>query len=127
MCAPERVRNDAVDEPLPEHVLRRKLQGLRRFHLVLPIPPQDGGAGFRADDAVPRVFQHHDAVADADAERAAGRPFADDEAQDGDLQLAHFDEVTRNRLALSTLLGFEAREGPRRVDEGDYGPVELLS
>ena len=42
--------------------------------------PEDAGAAFRADDRIVGVLQDGDLVSDADPERPAGTPLADDDA-----------------------------------------------
>jgi hypothetical protein len=42
------------------------------------------------------------------------------------LEAAHLEEVARDRLRLAALFGAESGPGAGRVDEGQYGHVELL-
>lgn len=58
------------------------------FHWV---SPEDCGAAFRRDDAVDRVFLHHNGVGDGDTDGSAGTAFADDDADDRDGQFKHFE------------------------------------
>ena len=74
--------------------------------------PQDAGTAFRTDDRIVGVFQHADAVADADAQGAAGPPFPDDHADDRRLQPRHLQQVRGDELGLAAFLGADAGKAP---------------
>ena len=126
MRAAKRLGNDAVYEAQFLHVGTGQFQCFCRFHLVVPVAPENGRTGLRTDDGVPRVLQHQHAVTDADAQGTSGSPFADDNADDWYAQLAHFNQVAGNGLALSALLSLQPGKGPRGVDQGHDGAVEFL-
>ena len=74
---------------------------------------------FGTDDGVVGVLEHGDAVADADAQRAAAPAFADDHADDRRWQPGHFEHVLGDDLGLAAFLGADAGVGPGRVDQAD--------
>ncbi len=61
-------------DPERQQVRRRDLERLGRFDLALRIPPQNGRAAFRRNDAVDAELLHQHAIADGNAERAAAPP-----------------------------------------------------
>src|SRR5690606_18730218 len=121
-----RLRHDLVADAEPEEVSSGQLECLRGLLLVLGGAPEDRGAPFGGDDRVDGVLEHEDPVGDADAERAAGHPFADHRGDDGNAQPGHLAQVEGDGLADPTLLGSEAGIRARGVDEGDDGAAELL-
>ena len=102
-----------------------ELHGLGGFGGVLAMFPKDGGAAFRADHRVIGVFEHEDAVGDADAERAAGAALAEDHGDDGRSQAHHLAKVEGDGLGDIALLGLDPREGAGGVDERDDRQVEI--
>ena len=81
--------------------------------------PEDAGAAFGADDRVVGELEHGDAIADADAERAAGAPFADHDADDRRRQARHLEHALGDDLGLAALFGADAGIGAGRVDQAD--------
>src|SRR5947209_9910707 len=74
--AARRLRNNLVYNPEAAKVLRRQLQEARRFLLVVPVAPQNGGAALRTDHRVDGVLQHQDSIAHRDGrseERRVGK------------------------------------------------------
>ncbi len=82
---------------------------------------ENGATGFGADDGVPGVFHHGDAVGDADSESAAAAALAAYDADDGGFEAAHFHHVDGDGLGLAALFGADAGVGAAGVDEGDDG------
>ena len=78
------------------------------------------------DHRVAAELEHEHAVGDAERERSAGAAFADDRGEDGDTQARHGGDGGADGLALSALLGADARVGARRVDEGEHREAELV-
>src|SRR5262249_22125449 len=127
--AAERLGNDVVDDAELEQVAGGQAQGVggERLGLVVGGLPENAGAAFGTDHGIIGVFEHADAVADADAERAAGAPFPDNNADNRRRQAGHLEQIDRDELSLAALLGADARIRPRRVDQADDRQAELRS
>ncbi len=72
------------------------------------------------------MLQHQDAVTHSDGKRTAGATLAGDDDDDGDGETAHLAQVPGDRLGLAALLGTDAGECARGVNEGDDGELETL-
>src|SRR6516165_9005119 len=123
MGASQWFRNDVIDNAEFEQVARRQFQGFgsQRLGLFGGGFPENARASFRADNGIIGVFEHADAVADADAQSAAGSPFPDDNANDGSGKLRHFQQIGRDQLGLAALLGADPRIGARSIDQAEDG------
>src|ERR1041384_1851350 len=90
--------DDGVDDAQFEVVAGGEFEGIggSGVGLLVGLLPEDGGAAFGADDAVPGVGQHGHAVGNVDG------------------------------LGLAAFFGTDAGVGTGRVDEGDDGEIELL-
>jgi hypothetical protein len=71
------------------------------------------------------VFEDEDAVGHADAQRAAGTAFADDDGDDRHGEAEHLAEIDRDGFGDVALFALDAGKSAGRVDERDDGHVEL--
>ena len=117
--------DDRVDELEIEQIAGGEAEGGGGEFCFAGVPPDDGGAGFGADDAVDGVFQHEDFVRDPEGEGTAGAAFADDDGDDGDAEAGHFPEVNGDRFSLAAFFGIDARIGTGGVKEAEDRTVEL--
>ena len=72
------------------------------------------------------MFEHEDAVRDADSQRTAGHALADDDGHDRNPQPRHLPQVERDGLADTALLGADAGIRTDGVDESDDGTAEFF-
>ena len=83
-------RNNFIDDAEFHQIVRRQFECLGRLGGVSSIFPQNGGAGFGADDGIVGIFQDHHVIGHTDAEGAARAAFADNGGENGDPQIHHF-------------------------------------
>ena len=129
VCAAEGFGDDVIDDAVLEVVAcgEAKLLGGGGGGIGVGVCfPEDGDAVFGADDGVPSVLHHSDAVADAEPERAAGAALADDAADDGHAEPGHLPEVDGDGFGDAAFFGADAGESATGVDEGDDGDVEFF-
>lgn len=128
MRAPERLFDDVVHQAILEVV--RGCQGKRIGGQIVGafvgFLPQDRGATFRTDDAVPTVPQHRHAVADGNAKCAARATFADHNAHHRYAQSTHLAEIDCNALCLTALLRTNAGIRARGINKGHNWQLEFL-
>src|SRR5512139_3269499 len=122
----QRLLDDAVDQAVGLQAVGGDAQGFGGDRSLVGTLPQDRGATLGGDHRIGRVLQDQRSVADADRQRTARAPLADDGANDRRLQLGHHVEVARDRLGLAALLGADARVSARGVDQGNDGQTELF-
>src|SRR6266446_810458 len=72
------------------------------------------------------MLLHKDHVGDAERERAAGAPLADDARNYGRPEPRHQLEIGRNRLGLAAFLCAHARFGALRIDKRDKRNTEAV-
>ena len=89
--------------------------------------PKDGRTAFGTNDGIIGVFEHEDAVCDADTEGASGAALAYDDGNRGGSEGHHFPQVEGDGLGDMSFLGAHARVGPRSVDERDKGEPEFFA
>lgn len=123
----EGLLDDGVDDAEALVFSSSEVEGLGGGVVVLLVGlfPEDRRAALGADDGVPGVFEHGDAICDGDAEGSAGAALADDDAHDGGLEACHFAEIDCDGLGLASLLGTDAGVGARGVNESDDGESKL--
>src|SRR5687768_11136910 len=124
-----RLGNYFVYDAQLEKIGRRHTQRGRGTlaHLrALAILPQDCRAAFDCDHGVNGVLHHQHAVGDAECQRPTRSPFADYGCDYRDRQLRHLQQIPRNRLGLSALLGANSRPRSHRVDERQHRDVEFF-
>src|SRR5689334_15572790 len=115
--AARRLGHDQVDDAEGEAGLRRGAQRGGGPLGLAGVLPQDRGAALGRDDRVDGVLLHQHAVGDADRERAARRPLADD-AGDHRHRHAHQGELgAGDGAGLAALLGPHARGCAGGVDQ----------
>ena len=113
MRAAHGLGDDLVDQPMPEQVLGRQLQGLGRDRRLVAAAPQDRGAALGRDHRVDRVLEHQDTVGGRQGDRPARAALADDGGDDGHLQRQADLDGARDGLGLAALLGVDAGMGAR--------------
>lgn len=118
--------DDVIDHVELLEMLAGELEAFGQLGGAFVAFEQDGGAGFRADDAVPGVLEHGDAVGHTDAECATGTAFTDDDGDDLGFQPAHFEEVSGDGFSLAAFFGTDTGGCAGGVDEADDGEVEFL-
>ena len=123
--AADRLFDHVVDDAEFEEVFRRKFERFGRFVLMFAAFPKDARAPLRTDDAVIREFQHRDAVADGDPDRAAASAFADDDRDNRRRQGRHLEHRFRDRLGDAAFLRRDAGIGARSVDETNNRKAEF--
>ena len=111
--------DDIIDNAELWEVLACEPKDLGGFGGMLVAFPQNSCAAFGADNRVVSVLQHGDAVSYTDTKCTPRATFADHDANDGRLQLAHHEHALRNDLGLASLFGSNAGIGSRGIDEGD--------
>jgi hypothetical protein len=117
--------DDRVDELEIEEIAGGEAEGCGGEFCFAGVPPDDGGAGFWADDAVDGIFQHEDSVGDAECEGTAGAAFADDDGDDGYAEAGHFPEVNGDGFSLAAFFGVDAGIGTGGVEEAEDRAVKL--
>ena len=117
MRAPFRFGDNFIDHIEFQQILRRQFKRLGRFGGVTPIPPQNGGAGFRADDRVVSVLKDQYTVCNANAKRAARSALADDRGDNRHAQSHHFAKIYRDCFRNVTFLRADPRKCAWSVDQ----------
>src|SRR3984885_5134048 len=126
MRAAVRLLQDFVHQPELLEPLRRAAHGFGRNLLFVGALPQDRRAGLRRNDRIHAELQHDQPVADADGESTSRSALADDQAQHRRRKVGHLKQVSRDRLALATLLRADAGISARRIDQRDDRNAESL-
>ena len=125
MGAAERLGDHRVNQSQAAEVLRGHLERLGRLFLEGVAFPKDAGAALGADDRIVSVFEHGDAVADADSQGAARAALADHDADDRRAEPRHFQHRLGDDLGLAAFLGADAGIRAAGVDQANDGHVEL--
>ena len=121
-----RLLDDDVDDPQGLLVGRCHLHGERRGGRLVRRPPQDRRAALRADDAVDRVLERDDDVADGDRERAARATLPGDDRHDRRPEAGHGSDRAGDGIGDAAFLGLGSGMGARDVDEGHDREAEPL-
>ncbi len=80
------LRNDLVDDAEVVQVLRPDLHVFGGLGYGALVFPEDGGAAFRRNYGIERIFEHHDGIAHSYAQGSTASALSDDDVNYGDSQ-----------------------------------------
>ena len=115
-----------IDHTKLRQMSRSKPKYIGSFGRMLVALPQDPCATFRADHRVVRILEHCYTIAQSDTQGTTRATFADDNANDRCLELAHQEHALGDDLSLPSLFGTDARVSPWGIDECDDRQLVFL-
>ena len=118
--------NDPINQAEAQHLFGGQSQLFRRNFFHFPPPPQNGRTTLGANDRVPGILHHVHTIADANAQCTTACALTNDHADHGHFQADHLINISRDRFALSSLLGLKARICTRRIDECNNRFIKFL-
>src|SRR3954462_13047702 len=119
MGAAERFFDNVVDAAQLLQIFRCELKRTGGVAGEVVALPKNARTALGADDRIIGVLQYGDAIADADAQRATGPAFADDDANNRSWQSRHVEHALRDDLSLAALFGADAGICTGGVDQAN--------
>ena len=117
MGAAERLGHNLVHDAKGQQVRSGEAQRLSRLRGLVAGAPEDRGASLRGDDGVVGVFEHEEAVAGSESERAAAAALADHHAEERRAKARHLHQVHGDRLGHAAFLRADPGVGAHGVNE----------
>ena len=114
----QRFRHNRVNQTQPLQILGGQPQGLGCRGRLRSIAPQDGGASFRGDHRINRVFQHQHVISSGQCDGPTRPAFADYRRHQRYRRLQAGLDRAGDRLRLPTRLGIHSRKRARGIDKG---------